>query len=142
MSTGLAGRGLPGGVLRRDVAVPGRPGEQAPLQREPKQVFRRAGRRHADAGALGHEDVGEHPPGDGILFRLSVARAVERVLVVLAGERVQRVPAVPVQVGLLGAGHDERVYPAAVDERAHRVHPGAAVPAHGGEEAQPHAELV
>src|SRR5204863_162646 len=92
----------PPGPARPCGAVAGRPGEQAPIQAEPEQVVRWLGHGHAHVAPFGHEDLGERLPQAGVGFRRSPSGAVERVLVVLAGKRVQRITPVPVQVGLLG----------------------------------------
>jgi predicted DNA-binding transcriptional regulator YafY len=55
---------------------------------------------------------------------------------------VQRVPAVAAQVGPLGTGKDEHVQSGLTDNRAYRVHAGAAVLSDGGEETEAEAVLV
>ena len=52
---------------------------------------------------------------------------------------MQRIPAVPVQIGLLGPGHDKGVQAAIVDERAHRVHPRPAIAADRGQKGKSHS---
>jgi hypothetical protein len=93
---------VPDGVLRARVAVAGRPGKQATLQAEAEQVIAGGGRWDLESGPLGNEEFGQCLPGGRIVNGLSTAGAAEGVLVVLAGKRVQRVPAVPVEIGLLG----------------------------------------
>jgi predicted DNA-binding transcriptional regulator YafY len=55
---------------------------------------------------------------------------------------VQRVAGIAAQVAPLRAGQDQHVQPGRADDRADRVHPGAAVLAHGGEEAEAEPVLV
>ena len=55
---------------------------------------------------------------------------------------MQRVPAVPVEIGLLGPRHDKGVQPPAVDQWAHRVHSRPAIGADRGQERQADPELV
>jgi len=138
LGTGL----LPDRVLRAHIAVTCCPGEQAALDVEAEQVIVRRRHRDAGTGSLGDEEFGQCLPGGRILNGMSTAGAVEGILIVLAGERVQRVPAVPVEIGLLGPWHDKGVQAALVDERAHRVHPRAAIAADRCQERQSHPELV
>jgi hypothetical protein len=74
----------------------------------------------------------------------SLADDREPVLLARRGARlgVQRVPAVPAQVGLLRASHDKDMQAVGAEHRAHRVHPGAAVRAHGREERQADVDLI
>jgi hypothetical protein len=59
-----------------------------------------------------------------------------------AGLAVQRVAPVPAQILPLGAGDDEQVQARVTDNRAHRVHPRAAVRPDRGQERQADAEVV
>lgn len=137
----LRGRLLPDGVLWAWITMASRPGEQAALKVKAEQVIVRAWGWDLER-PLGHEELSECLAGVRVVLGSRVAGAVEGVLVVLAGKRVQRVPAVSVQVGLFGTGHDKRVYLVAVDQRADRVHPRSAVPADCCEERQSDSELV
>lgn len=69
-------------------------------------------------------------------------RCSKGILIVLAGERVQRVPVVPVEIVLLRPWHDKGVQAALVDERAYRVHPRTAIAADRCQKRQSHPELV
>ena len=111
------------------------------MEAEAEQVIAGCGGRDL-AGSLGGEQLGKCAPGGRIVNGLSTAGAVEGVLVVLARKRMQRIPAVPVQIGLLGPGHDKGVQAAIMDERAHRVHPRPAIAADRGQERKSDSELV
>ena len=66
----------------------------------------------------------------------------ERVLVVVARERVHRVAAVALEVAALRSGHDEREQPVVGQDRAHRVQPRPAVGTHRREEREPDPDPV
>jgi hypothetical protein len=55
---------------------------------------------------------------------------------------VEGIAAVPAEVAALRTGQDEHVQPGLADDRADRVHAGAAVTPDGGEEAEAGAEMV
>ncbi len=135
-------RYVPDGVLRPRVAVAGCPGEQAALQAEAEQVILCPWCGDLWIGPFGDKELGQGLPGGRIVNCLNTAGAVKGVLVVLARKRVQRIPAVPVEIGLLGPGHDKRVQATVMDHRAHRVHPRPAVAADRCQERQSHPELL
>jgi hypothetical protein len=132
---------MPDGVLGIWVAVPGCPREQAALEVEGEQVITGPWSRDVK-GSLGDEQFGQRTAEGRIVYSMNAAGAVEGVLVVRAGKGVQGKPAVPVEVSLLGPGHDERVHSAPVDQWAHGVQPRPAVTADCGQEGQAHSELV
>ena len=98
-------------------------------------------------GGLGQAAFGQELgrgrlPAAGVVDRDGPAADRERVLVVVAGERVQGVTAVAQQVLALGGGLEEPDQGVADEQRADRVQPGGAVGPDGGQEGQADPELV
>ena len=125
------------GVPQARVAVTSCSGEQTVLQAEAEQMILDPRFRHPQARALRHEELGQYLPNGRIINCFSASGAAEGIVIVCTRKRMHRVPAVPVQIRLLGPWHNKPLQ-AVMDQRAHRVNPRPAVAADRRRERQPH----
>ena len=117
------------------------PGQQAPADQELEDLAIPEPRRFAGQPALG-EETGRRRISERPIGRPRVPGEVESVLIVRARERVQRIPAIPVQVSTFLRRKDVRGQRATVQDYTYRMQSRPAIGPNGGQEREPHTELV